>query len=404
MKTDVCIIGGGLAGLTAGITLQKKGIKTTIFSKGAPGLSFSSGNIDVYRGILWKEKIDDMVPESHPYKKTGQKMLAQSLAFFQSIYGNDLIENCGDSIVLTPFGKVLEDVDFIQESMSIEKKKYKKTAILKIPGYGDFPYTLFRDRLVESKYFDDINILSLGIKIPYRFFLIRTKNVSDYITRKDIWKKLLHEIKGYKDSYDLLLIPGFLPADTRYHEYYEQIKNTTDNKIREVASSPPSVPGTRMYNRLITEYRNSGGSYEKNRSVTGFKQSGSFIKEVIVENKKEPVAADYFILASGTFFTGGLTSRIHHVEEPVFKADVDFIHDTSQWSDARFYQYSNHKFLSFGVKTDENLRVLKDNEIIKNLYAAGALLSGFNPLSEKSAGGVSIATAYTAANNIERSL
>lgn len=404
MKTDVCIIGGGLAGLTSGIYLQQKGINTVILSKGAPGLSFSSGNIDVYRGHLWKEKIIEMISESHPYKKIGQKKLNEALRFFQNMYGEDLFENKRDSLVLTPFGKVLEDVDFIQESMRLVKKSYKKAGVLQLKGYGDFPYTIFRDTLMESSYFEDIEIVPMDIKIPYRFFLIRTKNLSDFISQKDMWRRFLEEVEKVKDLYDILFIPALLPSDSRYADYWNEIQKISDGKLREIPTSPPSVPGARMYQRLLSIYHQLGGKYEKNRTVKGYTELNGSIKDIHLSGSRDKVDAKYFLLTTGTFFTGGLISRIHYVEEPVFQADVDFIHDTAQWSDSEFYRYSKHKFLSFGVKTDQKFHAIKKNEIIPNLYVAGAILSGFNPLSEKSAGGVSIATSYSVALDIEENL
>ena len=56
MKFDTVIIGGGLAGLVAGISLQRKGQNTAIVSTGQNALHFFSGSF---------ESLQEAPPEMH---------------------------------------------------------------------------------------------------------------------------------------------------------------------------------------------------------------------------------------------------------------------------------------------------------------------------------------------------
>lgn len=80
MKFDTLIIGGGLAGLTCGIRLQKNGVKCAIVSTGQSALHFSSGSFDLLNELADGTKVDnpvaaaDKVGANHPYAKLGDNL------------------------------------------------------------------------------------------------------------------------------------------------------------------------------------------------------------------------------------------------------------------------------------------------------------------------------------------
>ena len=146
-------------------------------------------------------------------------------------------------------------------------------------------------------------------------------------------------------------------------------------------------------------FQKQGGVYMLGDSVVSGRFEGGRLKAIKTVNHGETeFEADNFILASGSFFSKGLVASQNVVTEPVFGLDVDALEDRSQWYDRNMF--NAQPYMSFGVTTDSSFRVSKNGSTIENLYAVGAILSGFNPIKEGSGAGVSVLTALQVAENI----
>ena len=71
MKFDTIIIGGGLAGLTAGIELSRKGQKCLIVSSGQSALHFFSGSLELCSLADNPFEAIATLGAEHPYSKIG---------------------------------------------------------------------------------------------------------------------------------------------------------------------------------------------------------------------------------------------------------------------------------------------------------------------------------------------
>jgi len=88
------------------------------------------------------------------------------------------------------------------------------------------------------------------------------------------------------------------------------------------------------------------------------------------------------------------------VYEPVFGLDLVAGKNRTDWYDKNFY--ASQPYMSYGVVTDDKFRPCLNGDTVGNLYATGALLSGFNALKEGSGAGITLATALHAAGEITR--
>ena len=77
MKSDVIVIGSGMAGLVAAAAAAQRGKKTTLLSKGAGTLVIGGGIVDILgyteagKAILNPGAAVAQAQEAHPYAKLG---------------------------------------------------------------------------------------------------------------------------------------------------------------------------------------------------------------------------------------------------------------------------------------------------------------------------------------------
>ena len=79
-------------------------------------------------------------------------------------------------------------------------------------------------------------------------------------------------------------------------------------------------------------------------------------------------------------------------------SDVDFTAGRDSWYDKSFFNKQN--YMTFGVATDDKLRIKIKGEVQQNLFAAGSVLSGSNTIHEGCGAGVSMLTALFVADNL----
>ncbi|MGL4507409.1 MAG: glycerol-3-phosphate dehydrogenase subunit GlpB, partial [Aeromonas sobria] len=178
-----------------------------------------------------------------------------------------------------------------------------------------------------------------------------------------------------------------------------ELEQRTGCTIKEVATMPPSLIGMRMQEALKRRFMALGGTFLTSERVLGARYEGDKVIGVHSQNGDDQLfEADNFVLASGSFFSRGLESRLRGIREPIFNADVLSLEERDAWAGRRLFDH--HPFMGFGVKTDDKLRVLRSGKPLVNLYGAGSVLAHYDPIKEGSGSGVAVATGWQAAGHI----
>ncbi|NEX90536.1 glycerol-3-phosphate dehydrogenase subunit GlpB [Aeromonas rivipollensis] len=421
MKFDTIVIGGGMAGLSAALRLAEAGQKTLLMASGQSALHFSSGSVD-----LLESEGDPRAAlpafmaahPDHPYSKVGLTNIEASLADLQRHcheQGLPLFRQERNHQRLTPIG-TLKSTWLSPETCACVTEAPAPDVLLlaTIEGFRDFHPALAAANLATHARFAHCRILTGEIRLPQLAAFSRNPHEfrsadiarlfdKQQHDRQDLLTDLAREIGRMvqecgEPSCRHIVLPACLSLGLVGPRLAE-LEARTGCTIKEVATMPPSLIGMRMQEALKRRFLALGGTFLTSERVLGARYDGDRVIGVHSQNGDDQLfEADHFVLASGSFFSRGLESRLGGIREPIFDADVLSLPERDAWAGRRLFDH--HPFMGFGVKTDDQLRVLRGGKPLANLYGAGSVLAHYDPVREGSGSGVAVATGWQAASHI----
>ncbi len=429
MVYDCVIIGGGLAGLTCGIRCASEGLRTVVISGGMNSLHFSSGSIDLAgftdSGAVIKKPFDHLKgltekKKDHPYSRVGLPMIRKSLEFItEKIEGEGIqLNHNGDynHFHITALGAV-KPTYLSQESVFSTRgkdiiKSGAKIAVLNFKGFRDYYPEQTAANLKRHPLFEDREFILGNISLPY--YLHTQKNLHEFrsidIARifetERYLPRIADEIRRAAGDAEAVSLPAFIGINN-YRDIRRKLESMTGKFIYEIPTLPPSILGLRIDHALKNSLFASGGEYIAGEKIESAVINKGSVESIITESRgtSSEIRAKYYVLATGSFFSGGLQSGASSVREPIFNLGVNGEPKRNKWYSMEFFDRKSHPFLSFGVETDSNLNpVSAEGKTLKNLYCAGSVLAGYNPVKEGCGGGVAVSTAYKCAERIIREL
>ncbi|MBR1538956.1 MAG: anaerobic glycerol-3-phosphate dehydrogenase subunit B [Bacteroidales bacterium] len=374
MKFDTIIIGGGLAGLVAGISLQKAGRSTAVISTGQNALHFFSGCFESM--------------EEAPQRVTDLFVQAGIRLHYR------------DGVRLMPLGTFrpaalsLDDI-----SLFPTPAIGKKALIVSFTGYLDF----FTSFLAEGLEKQGVNCRIRQLNLPELEKLEQCpsemRSVQIARTMDRIWEKVVQEIRMLLRDEDTVVLPQvFGLQDTSVPG---RIRQGVPAQVVFTGTMPPSVPGIRTQMQLKQRLQVLGGTYLMGDEASGASIRDGRVTSIVTKNFDDhALEASHFILASGSYFSKGLKTNPFSIYEPVFGLDVSCDPDRNAWYNPVFAE--PQPYMDYGVKTDDALHGLREGKPLKNLYAIGSILGNTRPEMGTGAG-LAIRSALKAVDEILKS-
>lgn len=415
MKFDTIIIGGGLAGLVCGIRLAKQGQRCVIISAGQSALHFSSGSFDllnvlpdgtpVEHPLQVIEELCRQVPE-HPYAKLGGEKFRELAILSRKLLQEAGVPVSGDEKAnhyrATPMGTFKPAWLTLKDQLACEndiRLPWKKIAIFNVLGFLDFYTQFIADEFRKIGTESSIHAFNFPAleyirKNPTE---MRSTNIARIFDKQENLEELAHLLKAESGDAEAIVLPAIIGLNP--NNALEQLQEKVGKTICLLPTLPPSVPGIRTQQQLKKYFQQLGGVYMLGDTVLRAEKEGDRITRIYSYNHGDiPFVGQNVVLATGSFFSQGLIATPERVYEPVFDLDVSFAKDREKWYDLDLF--AAQPYQKFGVKTDEGFRALHQGKPLANLYAAGAVLEGFDAMKEGCGAGVSVLSALYVAERI----
>ncbi len=404
MHFDAVVIGGGMAGLTAGTRLAQAGAKVAVLAKGHGSTHLSPGTIDVLgytpaRVTSPHDSLARLISErpDHPYALIGADAVSDSLEWFTEcaaggpLPGYGYVGGLERNLLLPTAMGVLRPSALVPSTMAGgEASGLGDVAIVSVPALREFHPTLCAANLSAA------GIPSRGISLQLTMERAdmnpvgMARHFDDPRWRGHFCAQLLPMLRGD----DHVGLPAMLGLSDPV-AVAADLEHRLGRKVFEIPTLPPSVPGMRRYEILRAALRAASGRLILGAEVISHERSGPRVTSVATHaaGRDLTYVADWYVLASGGFASGAIELDSQWVtHERVLDLPLRGVPDAGVPRFTPDYM-SEQPLATAGVAVDAELRA----EGVENVLVAGASLPGATPWREGSGEGIALASGYRAA-------
>jgi glycerol-3-phosphate dehydrogenase subunit B len=413
MRADVIVAGAGTAGLVAAVRAAQQGRRVLVLAKGAGATHLAPLTIDVlgYAPEPVASPAHEMgafvaAHPEHPYARLGERRIAEAIEWFADLMAAGGLPYTGtldrNMLLPTAVGAARPSALVPVTMAAGDLEREEPICVVGLRPLKDFHAALVADNLTRA----GVHARAVELDLEFDRVDVNALGIARALDKPEVRSLLAARLGVRLRHGERVGFPAVLGL-RHAHTVWSELESALGRPVFEIPTLPPSVPGLRVDRVLTTALRAAGGRIIIGSEIASATPDDDGVTvRAIAAGRDVEHRADWLILATGGVAEGSIELGWDwRIRETVL--DLPLAHAPAP-GEPRFVPdyFQEQPMARVGVAVDDGLRPVGPDgaRVHERVLVAGASIGGAIPFKEHSGEGISVATGFHAADEIEAAI